>query len=124
MADVIALTVLAALVTVMSLFVPSSEVPGVLWVFIYVIWAACAYFIWHHRKAPESATRWLLLAILSVVGASLWFGMAALIAHLSFGSNEPGLSKTFDILVTLIIAPGLTFIALTGWVRALARRLR
>ena len=119
MADFFGLTVLAALVALMSLYVPSSEVPGVLWVFIYMIWAAFAYFIWHHRRAPERAARWLILAALSVIGAALWFGMATLAAHLSFGSNEPGLSKVFDMTVTLIIAPGLTFIALAGWVRAL-----
>ncbi|MFJ2986827.1 hypothetical protein ACIPF8_03095 [Collimonas sp. NPDC087041] len=119
MANIIGLVILAALMTLMSLYVPGSEVPGVFWVFIYVIWAAFAYFIWHHRKAPESATRWLILAALSVIGAALWFGIATLIAHLSFGGNEPGLSKIFDVTVALIIAPGLTFIALAGWVRAL-----
>lgn len=121
MADAIGLAVLAVLVSLVSLFVPSVEVPEVLWAFIYVMWAACALFVWRHQKAPERATRWLLLAVASVIGAPIWYGVAVLVARLAFGSNEPELSKTFDILVTLIMAPGLTFIAITGWVRALVR---
>jgi len=63
--------------------------------------------------------RWLFLTAASVICAALWFGFASLMSRLIFGFNEPGLSRVFDAGVALMIAPGLAFIPLAGWVRAL-----
>lgn len=119
MADMIGLIALAALVGIVSLFVPGSDVPLMMWMFIYMMWVVCALFVWHHRSAPSKPRTWLVLALCSVVGAPIWYGVAALTALIFFNGSEPGLSKSFDLIMTLIFAPGLTFIALTGWIRAL-----
>ena len=113
------LSVLAILVALTSLLLLSTEVAKPLWFFVYVTWAACALFVWHHKRAPNRPTQWLLLTGCSVAGAALWFGFARLVSHLAFGVTEPGLSKFFDAGVALMIAPGLAFIALAGWARAL-----
>jgi hypothetical protein len=41
------------------------------------------------------------------------------ILYFIFRSNEPDLSKFIDAVLALMFAPGLTFIAIAGWVRAL-----
>lgn len=119
MADMIGLIALAALVGLVSFFVPGSDVPLMMWMFVYIMWGVCALFIWHRRRAPTKPQTWLVLALCSVVGAPIWYGVAALAAFMFFDGSELGLSKTFDLIMTLIFAPGLTFIALTGWIRAL-----
>lgn len=118
-ADLAGLGVLAILVTLASLLVPSADVPKPIWVFAYGVWVVCALFVWHHKLAPVRAGRWLFLTAASIVGAALWFGFASLVSRLVLGTDEPGLSRFFDAGVALMIAPGLAFIALAGWVRAL-----
>jgi tryptophan-rich sensory protein len=119
MGDIIGLIALAGLIGLVSLFVPASAVPPVMWVFIYLVWMMGALFIWHHRNAPEKPQTWLVLALCSGVAASIWSGIANLAASVAVGAHEPGLSKVFDLIVTSIFSPGLTFIAVTGWIRAL-----
>lgn len=118
-ADLVGLGVLAGLVALASSLVPSAGVPKPIWVFTYGMWVVCALFVWHHKLAPARAVRWLFLTAASVICAALWFGFASLVSRLMLGINEPGLSKVFDAGVALMIAPGLAFIALAGWVRAL-----
>lgn len=118
-ANLIGLGVLAGLVALASLLVASVEVAKPIWVFAYGIWVVCALFVWQHKLAPDRPVQWLLLTAASVVGAALWFGFASLVSRFVFGTSEPGLSRFFDAGVALMIAPGLAFIALAGWVRAL-----
>jgi hypothetical protein len=118
MGDIIGLIALAALIGLVSLFVPT--VPLVMWLLVYFVWTAGALFIWYHRKAPDSPEAWLVLSLCSVVGVPIGHGIATLVASMAFGGNEPGLSRTLEFTLTLICSPGLTFIAVTGWVRALA----
>lgn len=118
-ADLVSLGVLAGLVTLASLLVSGADVPKPIWVFAYGVWVVCALFVWYHKLAPARAVRWLFLTAASVICAALWFGFASLMSRLIFGFNEPGLSRVFDAGVALMIAPGLAFIALAGWVRAL-----
>lgn len=118
MADTIGLAILAVLVGLGAFFVPNAKVPLWMWAFIYVIWLLCALFIWHHPRAPERPRTWLVVAVGTVIGAPIWYGFAALAALVFYSGSEPGLSKTFDLIMTLMLAPGLTCIALTGWVRA------
>jgi hypothetical protein len=118
-ADLVGLVMLGVLVAVASLLVPSSEIARPLWLFIFAVWGVCALFVWHHKLAPDQPRRWLLMAAGSIAGAALWFGFARLASRLAFGVHEPGLSGFFDAGIALMIAPGLAFIAIGGWVRAL-----
>ena len=118
-ANLIGLLALAILVAVTSLLVPSLDVAKPMWLFAYVLWVVCALFVWHHRLAPVKPGKWLLAAIGSVVAAILWFGSARLVARLALGDGGSGLSRFFDLGVALMIAPGVAFIALAGWVRCM-----
>jgi hypothetical protein len=118
-ADLVGLGILAGLVALASLLVSGADVPKPFWVFAYGVWVVSALFVWHHKLAPARAVRWLFLTVASVICAVLWFGFASLVSRLMFGTNEPELSTVFDAGVALMIAPGLAFIALAGWVRAL-----
>ncbi|UVH56089.1 hypothetical protein NWF24_25060 [Variovorax paradoxus] len=118
-ANLVGLVVLSILVAITSLLVPSTEVAKPMWIFAYALWVVCALFVWHHKLAPDQPRRWLLMAVGSVAGAALWFGFANLVSRIAFGVDEPGLSRLFDVGVALMIAPGLAFIAIAGWARAL-----
>lgn len=115
--DAVGLIALMAMIAAMSFFVPPSEVPGPLWIAIYLAWAAGALFVWH--KVEAGWKRWPLTVVCSIGGAALWYAATRAIAHVTFGDGEPELSKTFDLIVALILSPGLTFIAIVGWVRGL-----
>ena len=117
MADMISLAILAIVTGFMSFFVPNSFIPLPMWLFIYIFWATCALFVWHHPNAPKHSQKWLLIAFYSLIGAPFWFGLVSIAAHVFFPSGEPTLSKTFDIVATMLLTPGLTLIALIGWVR-------
>lgn len=117
--DVIGLLALLVMVFAMSIFVPSSKVSGVLWIAIYLGWAATALFVWYKMDAYRN--KWLSIVGLSVGGAALWCAATRAISYLSFGAGEPALSKVFDLVIVLMMSPGLTFIALAGWVRELIK---
>jgi hypothetical protein len=119
MGDMIGLIALAGLIGLASVFMPASAVPLVMWVLIYLVWMMGALFIWYHRKAPDRPQTWFVLSLCSVVGVPIGHGIATL-AALPFGASDPALAKTFDLIITLMFSPGLTFIAVAGWVRALA----
>lgn len=121
-ADAAGLLVLAVIMLIVSFFVSDSQMPGIAWPFIYSMEAVTALFVWHHHKAPKPPTKWLLLALYSVVAAALWFGLATLGARLTF-VDEPTASKAFDLMVTVVIAPGLTVVAVIGWIRTLVLQL-
>ncbi|WP_174929790.1 hypothetical protein [Burkholderia lata] len=118
--DITGLIVQAVLVAVLSMFVPPAEIPRPLWVPIYAAWAVCAIFIW--RKVEPTNKPWLLIGLYSVGGAAIWYAVTRAISRWIFGSVEAELSQVFDLLVALAISPGLTFVAIAGWARALIRR--
>jgi tryptophan-rich sensory protein len=117
--DAIGLVALMAMVAIMSAFIPPSKVPGPLWVAIYFAWAASALYVWH--KVEGRWKRWPLIVVASMGGAVLWYVVTRAISRLVFGDGESELSKVFDLVVVLIMSPGITFIALAGWVRQLTQ---
>ena len=117
MASFVALILLAGLMATVVPFVPHANFSGAVWCFIYLIWAIFGAFVWHHPRAPSCPRRWLNVAILSLVAAPLWYGFALLAAKVFFRGDEPALSEGIDLIVTLIICPGLTFVAIAGAVR-------
>jgi hypothetical protein len=117
-ADALGFLVLAGLFFVISAFpVVRQNMDGVGWLLTYVIGVACAAFVWHHEKAPKTPRKWLMLALISLVGALLFYGFSRLAAVVFF-STEPEASRFFDIGLTVLIAPGLTFISIAGAARA------
>lgn len=118
--DAIGLLVLMILVAILSTFVSASEISRPLSVPIYAAWAASAIFAW--RKVEPEAKSWLRIGLCSIGGALLWYAVTRTASHRIFGATESELSKVFDLLIALILSPGLTFVAITGWVRALIRR--
>lgn len=118
--DAIGLFILMILVAVLATFIPASEIPRIFWVPIYAVWAVGAIFVWRMIEAVNH--RWILSILSSIGGALLWYVTTRAISHLTFGSEEPALSKVIDVLIALIISPGITFIAIAGWVRSLVQR--
>lgn len=119
-ADVTGLIVLVILVAILSVFVPSSDIPRPLWVPIYAAWAVYAIYIW--RKVEPETKPWLLIGLYSAGGAAVWYAVTRAISRWIFGAAEPELSKGFDLFVALMCSPGLTFVAIAGWARSLVRR--
>ncbi|WP_334052771.1 hypothetical protein [Burkholderia cepacia] len=118
--DAMGLLVLMIQVTILATFVSASQISRPLWVPIYVAWAASAIFVW--RKVEAETKPWLMTGLCSIGGAVLWFAVTRTVSHWIFGATESELSKVFDVLVALILSPGLTFVAIAGWVRAVIRR--
>jgi hypothetical protein len=120
LADAIGLLTLMLMVVILAAFVSPSIVPTPLWIPIYLAWAVGALFAWYKLEIVRQ--NWSLAVASSVGVAILWYGASRGIAYMTFRSGEPGLSKVFDVIVTLILSPGLTFVAIAGYVRDLVHR--
>lgn len=118
-ANAAGLSVLALLVAALAPFVPTAVLPAPLWMFIYALWSGCGLFVWQAPRAPAAPRKWLYLAGFSLLAAPFWYVFATLAGRLFFGSNEPALSNGFDLVVTCLLAPGFTFVAVAGSARAL-----
>jgi hypothetical protein len=118
--DTIALAVLTVMIAIVAAFVPPFKVPKPLWIGIYFAWAAGALFFWY--KVEICRKRWFLIAASSVGGAVFWYLTTRAISRFIFGDGESEPSKAFDIIVALIISPGLTLIAIAGGLRESIQR--
>ena len=116
--DIIGLITLMVLVAITSTFIPESEVPRLLWIPIYAAWAVGAMFVWRRVEANQ----WPTIGLSSVGGAVLWYVVTRAISRWTFGTADSELSKVFDLLIALIVSPGLTFVAIAGWMREFARK--
>jgi hypothetical protein len=114
--DAIGLAVLLVLVASIAFLTPDTKVPRLLWIGIYLMWAASAVFVWN--KFDGGWRRWPLVAVASVAGAVAWYFVTREISGLIFRGDEPQLSKVFDVAIALMASPGITFIAIAGWARA------
>ncbi len=119
-ADAVGLFALMVLVVILQTFVSPANIATPLWIPIYLVWAVCAIFVWH--KPAAVWRRWGLIGTLSMGGAVLWYVVTRGIAHMVFAIDESDLSKAIDIAVALILSPGITFIAIAGYVRELSQR--
>jgi hypothetical protein len=59
---------------------------------------------------------------LSVVAALAWRGLSHVAGELWLSGRIPSLSVAFDEMVALILAPGMTFIALAGAIKCAMKR--
>lgn len=118
--DAIGLMIMMPMIAIIAAFISPDNIPRPLWIAIYLAWAASAIFVWH--KYIVKWERWPLVAAYSIGGAIIWYGATRFISYLIFGNEEPELSKIFDLVVALIISPGLTFIAIAGWIRGLIQK--
>lgn len=119
LADAVGLVCLAALLFLTAIYFPDLQVLTIEWMFIYLIVAASALFVWHHRSAPKEPWTWLLCALCSVLAALAWVGYSRFGATLFFRNAEPNGSRAFDFAIAGMLSPGFTVVAAIGYVRAL-----
>ena len=119
LADAAGLGALAGTMVLGSVAIPEVDINFVAGAFLYLIWAVGSIFVWHHRLAPKMPAQWLLGAACSIAAAAVWYGFMRGASLATFGKGEPEGSKMFDMMTTILIAPGLTVSALCGSVRAL-----
>ena len=94
---------------------------------IYVVFALMGLLIWRQAHAGQGEPRWQYFAISSVGVGIVFFICNIAIGHfesphLPLLTAAVQLRGAFGIATTLIICPGVTFIALCGWVRSLLLR--
>lgn len=118
--DCIGLMVLFLLFFLMSTLAPFSIFHEPFIYAIYIFWVPCALFVWHHPEAPRKPIKWLILTTLSIAFAFLWYGIEAIIAKYIFEKKYSLFSEGFDLIVFSLISPGLTCIAISGSLRAIA----
>lgn len=106
---------LLLLVSTLSRFCPQERISAGMWIAIYLVWAWCAIFIW--KKADSTKYSSAHLCLLSIFFGIFWYILSRSFAYLVFGENEPESSKIYDLLIFLMITPGLTFIFFAGWIR-------
>lgn len=117
-ANLVGIGILTLLAMLIYEFTPINEFGCVFYAFLYIAWVFCAFFIWNHKKSPESPMQWFLLTVNSILIATAWLIISKITTHLFFMNSSLELSKFFDNAVLLAIAPGFTCIAFSGWVRA------
>lgn len=115
----IVLTLLIALVILISSFIPNVIIPWGYCVVVYLLWLVCSLFVWHRTKTPPQPRVWLTWALYSVIFAPIWFGFAAVMEFLIDSAKGESTTSYIDIAMALMVAPGSTFIFIAGWVRAL-----
>ena len=94
---------------------------------IYVVFALMGLLIWRQAHAGKGEPRWQFFAIGSVGLGIVFFICDIAIGRfvspeLPFLTAAVQLRGAFGIATTLIVCPGVTFIALSGWVRSLLLR--
>jgi hypothetical protein len=123
LSNLVALFVLATLGCPTLLAIPSvRNVVGDYWAIVFLGWAVIGVYLWN--RADVEPRSWLVIALESIVGAATWYVLMRLIAQMLRGDSEGEVSKLFDVVVALAISPGLTFVAICGWVQLqVARRI-
>lgn len=122
LADIAGVGVLGVLVAIAALFVSESILPKILWLFLFVIISIIGLWLWAARQSPETPMGWLFVAAVSIVAAGVWYGISRLLSVLLFSGHAQSLSENVDLSISFMICPGLTGIAIAGWVRALVLR--
>jgi hypothetical protein len=127
LANFISLLLLAAEVTLV-LALPVSR--GISWpvgILIYVVLACAALYVWHNNKFYDTTpSGWLIFAAVSIPGAAISFAIDVLVgssvmhgpAH-SFLEAAEHAGSPFGFLMTILICPCFTMLAVAGSIRAL-----
>jgi len=123
MANAVGLIVLAGMVSVIAFFVPATQIPGPMWILVYVVLAVTALYTWHREALMNSTVGCLLL-----IAASLFFGALFLAADIIIGQiHHPdeswfgGAAKVggpFGLPLTMLVFPGLFSVGLAGLARS------
>ena len=58
-ADLFGFATIGASIALLAWLVPSSDVSPRTWLISFLALGACAYFWWHHPKAPKNPKGWL-----------------------------------------------------------------
>lgn len=114
---------LATLLTLVAQMLPAGSMAPGTWVLACTLAAACSAFLWRSRFGPSQPRGWLQLAGTSVLLAAIFFGANGALDALNGPRPSPldsgGSLGGFELCYAL--CPGLTSIALAGWVRSLCR---
>jgi hypothetical protein len=104
------LLVIAACVVLLGWLIPDEEVRRPMWLFVFLMLAACAKFSWSHPKAPQSPRGWFLY-----IGLAIALGLAvAALDVLLYGLGSA--LVTFDLALSMLAG----IVALSGWAHSLA----
>lgn len=95
---------------------------------IYLPFALVALFVWHQKRAIHKEPKWPTFAVSSIVLGALFFIGDLAIGHY-LDPELPVLTAAMQLRgpwgfeTTLLICPGVTFLALSGWARSLLLRI-
>lgn len=119
MANLVGFVVLTVLTSIFLYLLPESVIAHELTIFVFLFWSIFAWYVWNDRRAPETPKKWFFIAFCTLVAAPLFYGFAIIVAAIAFGGNEPTSSAKIDLFLAMTIAPGFTFIAIAGGMRAI-----
>ena len=103
-ADFIGFATIGACIALLAWLVPNSDVSPRLWPVAFVALGACAYFWWHHPKAPKSPNGWL-----KYFGQVLLVGCLLIPLHaVIYGTQRWQLVFDFSLLAfgVIVVAAG------------------
>jgi Na+-transporting NADH:ubiquinone oxidoreductase subunit NqrB len=127
LADAIGFAALAVqLIFIFRWLVPEDEFRLLEGVLAYGALTVCALWMWHGEKMAQKISgpaKWA-----AVIGGSIFAGALSFVCDMIVGSiNNPGLSAVkagtragspFGFILTVLICPGLTMVAVAGFIRS------
>lgn len=122
LANIAGIGVLGVLVAIAAMFVSESILPKILWLFLFIMISIIGLWLWTAKQSPKTPVGWLFAAVVSIVVAAVWYGFSRILSVILFSGHAQSLSENVDLSILIMICPGLTGIAVAGWVRALVLR--
>lgn len=126
LADTAGLAVLAILYAFCLAIYPgvrSVALDPVRFVALYLPFALIGFFVWHQEPAIGRSPRWASVAVSSIGVGFFFFLCNIAIGHylepeLPLLAAAAQLRGPWGIATTLLVCPGVTFLALSGWARS------
>ncbi len=126
LADTAGFAVLAILYALCLAIYPgvrSVALDPVRFVALYLPFALIGFFVWHQEPAIGKSPRWATVAISSIGLGFLFFLCNIAIGHyldpeLPLLTAAVELRGPWGIATTLLVCPGVTFLALSAWARS------
>ena len=120
MSDAIGSAVLAVEATALTLALHWSIWSGIL---VFLVLIFMGFLSWYSEKSPTAAKGWGKLALGSIVVGTLFFGCdigIGMINNQGVSPLEAGAhaGSPFGFGLTLLVCPGITAVAVAGFVRA------
>jgi hypothetical protein len=130
LADLLGILVVFSAISIAMFAMRPPDSPIALWIIGYIVLAVISVGICHADKWPKRSRECLELAGGSLILGALFFAADILLGHLHHPELPVLRAATqsggpFGFFLTLVVCPGLTVIALGGFLRSLllSRRL-